>query len=287
VNAPSLPTSGTCLVTFDAGLGPRAGVLSGDRVVPIPGHRDVGSLLRAGVALDTLAPTHDGVAVDAVTLLRPILEPGAVFCLGLNFRTHIEELGMAIPTVPTLFSKLSRSLADPYASVAVPAASLCLDYEGELAVVIGTGGRDVAPADAWDHVAGLCVFNDISVRDYQRRSSQWFAGKTFQRSSPIGPALVSVDGAPDLADRELRVTVNGEERQHAWLGDLVFDVPTMVADLSRIVTLEPGDVIAMGTPGGVGIGATPERFLAPGDRVDVAITGLGTLSTTIAAGDGD
>jgi acylpyruvate hydrolase len=220
----------------------------------------------------------DGRAFDAEDLLRPILAPEAVVCVGLNYRTHILEMGRELPTEPTLFSKLPRALTDPYADVELPAASDRIDYEAELAAVIGKGGRDIAVEDAWDHVAGLTVLNDVTARDFQRRTIQWFAGKTFQASTPIGPWLVTTDELGDLGGRELRLTVNGQQRQRARLDDLVFDVPTLVADLSRIIELQPGDVIATGTPGGVG--EPQELFLRDGDVVEVSIDGIGAIRNT-------
>jgi acylpyruvate hydrolase len=184
-------------------------------------------------------------------------------------------MGRELPTHPTLFSKLPRALTDPYADIELPCASPQMDYEGELAVVIGVGGRDIDPRAAWDHVFGLTVANDVTARDFQRRTIQWFAGKTFQRSTPVGPWIVTADDAGPLDALELTVTVNGELRQRASLGDLVFDVPALVADLSRIVALEPGDLILTGTPGGVGEKAG--RFLGDGDVVEVAVDQVGVL----------
>jgi acylpyruvate hydrolase len=196
----------------------------------------------------------------------------------MNYRAHILEMGRELPTRPTLFSKLPRALTEPFADVALPRASEQVDYEGELAVVIGTGGRDIPAERALEHVAGLTVLNDVSMRDFQRRTLQWFAGKTWQASTPVGPWIVTLDEVGDLDSRNLTTTVNGEVRQHASLGDLVFDVPTLVADLSAIVDLEPGDIIATGTPGGVG--EPTKRFLAPGDVVEVRIDGIGAIRTT-------
>jgi acylpyruvate hydrolase len=218
------------------------------------------------------------VPLEPARLLCPVLEPGAVVCVGLNYRTHILEMGRELPEEPTLFSKLPRALTDPYADIELPAASAKWDYEAELAIVIGSGGRNIAYEEAWSHVAGLTILNDVTARDYQRRTIQWFAGKTFQRSTPVGPWIVTPDELGDLSERELRLTVNGEERQRATLGDLVFDVPALVADLSRIVELEPGDMIATGTPGGVG---EPQgTFLHPGDEVEVSIDGIGAIRNT-------
>jgi acylpyruvate hydrolase len=269
------------LATLATDEGPCAAVIGGDReAVLVGGYADVGELLRAGGLDAARAASRDGVAIrlDAERLLRPVLQPGAIVCVGLNYRSHILEMGRELPTDPTLFAKLPRALTDPYADVELPAASEQVDYEGELAVVIGTGGRNVAREDAWAHVAGLTILNDVTARDFQRRTLQWFAGKTFQASTPMGPWVVTPDELGQLADRELRVTVNGEERQRSVLGDLVFDVPALVADLSTIVELCPGDVIATGTPGGVG--APEGKFLQPGDVVAVQIDGLGEIRNT-------
>ena len=270
------------LGTFRTDDGPRAVVVRDDDVVPVDGYADVGDLLRDGAAglelARAAAERGEALPLDRERLMRPILEPRAVVCVGLNYRTHILEMGRELPAVPTLFAKLPRALTDPYATVALPSPSEQVDYEGELAVVIGTGGRDIAPEDAWSHVAGLTILNDVTARDFQRRTIQWFAGKTFQGSTPVGPWIVTPDELGPLDEREIRLTVNGEPRQRAVLGDLVFDVPALVADISRIVELEPGDLIATGTPGGVGEPAG--RFLRDGDVVEVEIDGIGSLRNT-------
>lgn len=266
------------LATIRTGHGPRAAVVRGGEVVVLDRYADVGALLADPDGLDAArAAERDGAGapVERERLLRPVLEPGAIVCVGLNYRTHILEMGRELPTDPTLFAKLARALTDPFADVELPAASDQVDYEAELAIVIGRGGRDVRREDAWDHVAGVTVLNDVTARDFQRRTIQWLAGKTFQSSTPMGPWIVTPDEAGDLSGKAISLTVNGEERQRALLGDLVFDVPALVADLSRIVELAPGDVIATGTPGGVG---EPQgRFLADGDVVEVTIEGIGSI----------
>jgi acylpyruvate hydrolase len=265
--------------------GPRAAVVTDDGVALIDGYADVGALLRGGDA--GLAAARQAEAegprrpIDNAHLLRPVLAPGAIVCVGLNYRTHILEMGRDLPTQPTLFTKLPRALTDPYAEIELPRVSEQVDYEAELAVVIGTGGRDIDPDRAWDHVGGLTVLNDVTARDFQRRTLQWFAGKTFQASTPVGPWVVTPDEFGDLAGRELWLTVNGEERQRSSLGDLVFDVPALVADLSRIVELEPGDIIATGTPGGVG--EPSGAFIRDGDVVEVHIDGIGSIRNTFRA----
>jgi acylpyruvate hydrolase len=272
------------LATIATTDGTAAVVLRGDDAVRVDGYADVGALLRdvdGMSAARTAERDAPGEALDPDRLLRPVLAPGAVVCVGLNYRTHILEMGRELPTDPTLFSKLPRAMTDPFADIALPRASSKIDYEAELGVVIGTGGSDIAREDAWDHVAGLTIVNDVTARDFQRRTVQWFAGKTFQDSTPWGPWIVTPDEIGDLTDRTLRLTVNDEERQRATLGDLVFDVPALVADLSRIVTLEPGDLIATGTPGGVGV--AQDRFLQPGDAVTVEIDGIGAIRNTFGA----
>jgi acylpyruvate hydrolase len=259
--------------------GTQAVVITRDGAIPVRGYRDIGALLSAGESGWQAArrAESDGEAqpFEDARLLRPVLDPPGIVCVGLNYATHIKEMGRELPTSPTLFAKLPRALTDPYADVVLPPPSRQVDYEGELAVIIGRRGRYVRAADAADHIAGLTVLNDVTARDYQRRTLQWFAGKTFQESTPMGPWIVTLDELGDLSELELRLSVNGEQRQRAALGDLVFDIAALVADISQIVELLPGDVIATGTPGGVGEAA--DTFLADGDTVEVAIDGIGVL----------
>jgi acylpyruvate hydrolase len=248
---------------------------------------DVGALLRAGEdGWRDADVAQDGGGSDALEpgrLRRPVVDPGAVVCVGHNYRRHLAEMGRDVPEHPTLFGKLARALTDPYADVRLPRCSASVDYEGELAVVIGAGGRDIAVTEAWDAVAGLTVLNDVTMRDYQRRTIQWFAGKNFQASTPVGPWLVTPDELADLATQRLTVAVNGDPRQETVLGDLLFDVPTLVSDISSIMRLEPGDLIATGTPGGVGHAMDPPRYLGDGDVVEVEIQGIGQLRTRFRA----
>jgi acylpyruvate hydrolase len=273
------------LATLDRGGRTAAVVLDDGHAVEIrdaggSAYADVGALLADATGLQRAreaAAGGGGEPYAAADLRRPILAPGAVFCVGLNYATHIREMGRDLPEHPTLFSKLSRALTDPFADIPLPRHSVKVDYEGELAAVIGRGGRDIDAADAWSHVAGVTVLNDVTMRDYQRRTVQWFAGKTWEGSTPFGPDIVTLDEVGDLGARELLVRVNGQERQRSKLDDLVFDVPTLVADISRIVTLQPGDIIATGTPGGVGVAMDPQSFLSDGDEVEVEISGIGTI----------
>jgi acylpyruvate hydrolase len=243
------------------------------------GFADVGALLRAGDV--------DGAPTEPLTgehrLLRPVLEPAAIVCVGINYGEHIREMGRETPTSPTLFLKLAQALADPDAEVELPPESAQPDYEGELVAVIGRGGRRIARDDALAHVVGVTLMNDVTMRDFQYRSLQWFAGKSWRGSTPVGPEVVTLDELDGLQDRVLETAVNGEPRQRATIGDLIFDIPSLVADVSQIVELAPGDLIATGTPGGVGHAADPPRYLAPGDVVEVSLEGVGTLRTTFAS----
>ena len=279
------------LITLALGTRTAAAVRTGpDRaIVPggaaAPSWPDVGALLAAGGLDAGTVPGGEEVTFGPEMLRRPVLQPGGVFCIGLNYRAHILEMGRALPEHPTVFSKLARALTDPYADLEVPKAGAGrLDYEGELGVVIGRTGRDIARENAHEYVAGYTVVNDMTARDYQERTAQWFAGKTWQELTPVGPAVVTPDEVGDLATRELLVTVDGRVRQRASLGDLVFDVPDLISDLSRIVELRPGDLIATGTPGGVGDKMVPPGYLTHGQTVEVTITGVGTLANTVRIG---
>lgn len=239
-------------------------------------YRDVGELL-GDKTWRAQAERASEPADRSWRLLRPILEPGATVCVGLNYRKHVLEMGRQLPTVPTLFSKLPRALTDPETTIPLPSQSNMMDYEGELVIVIGEGGRNIPYAEAWDAVAGFTLLNDVTARDFQKRSLQWFAGKSWERSTPVGPALVTADELTNFTEREISTRVNGEERQRSPMSDLIFDVPTLVSDLSQVITLQPGDMIASGTPGGVGDAMKPPSYLQPGDVVEISFDGIGTL----------
>ncbi len=239
---------------------------------------DVGALLRGLV---------DDAATEPLTgehrIVRPVLFPSAIVCAGVNYGAHVREMGRETPTSPTLFLKLSQALTDPDATVVIPPESSKVDYEGELVAVIGRGGRRIPREQALEHVAGVTLMNDVTMRDFQYRSLQWFAGKSWRASTPIGPEIVTLDELGDLAALELTTAVNGEVRQTGAIGDLIFDIPALVADISQVIELSPGDLIATGTPGGVGHAMDPPRYLASGDVVEVTVDGVGTLRTTFAA----
>jgi acylpyruvate hydrolase len=269
------------LGTLAAGDETTAAVFVDGACAAIPGFADAGALLRAGPV--GLASARAGIArgleaYNAADLRAPVLEPGAIVCVGLNFRAHITEMGRELPTAPTLFAKLPRALCGPSEEVPLTSLSKAVDYEGEMVVVIGQRARAVPEERAHEVVAGYTLMNDVSMRDLQYRSMQWFAGKNVEASTPVGPWIVTADEV-DPSALTLRTTVNGELRQEAPLSDLIFDTARLVADVSRLMTLEPGDLIATGTPGGVGHSFAPPRHLADGDIVEVSVDGLGTLRT--------
>ena len=238
----------------------------------------------------------DPIALADTRLLAPIgTFPRNIFCIGKNYRAHALEFttsgfdssgGAAtpsdvIPTSPIVFSKSFTSVIGPGDVIeSHPTLTSMLDYEAELAVVIGRGGRDIALDDALDHVFGYTIVNDVTARDRQQRHRQWLLGKSMDTFCPMGPAVVTADEI-DLANTTVECRVNGELRQKASVADLIFDVPTLIRDLSAGMTLVPGDVIATGTPAGVGIGFDPPRFLEPGDEVSATIEPIGTLTNRI------
>lgn len=217
-----------------------------------------------------------------LTLLPPVPAPGKMICIGLNYALHAKEGGNPIPDYPAVFLRGATSLVAHDQPMLRPRASQKLDWEAELAIVIGRRARHVSEADALSVIAGYACFNEGSVRDFQRKSTQWTVGKNFDRTGAFGPEIVTVDEVSPGADNlRIMTRVNGQVMQDSTTGDMIFKVPRLIAILSEVMTLEPGDVIATGTPSGVGYARTPPRFLAPGDVVEVEIEGLGVLRNTI------
>ena len=203
-------------------------------------------------------------------------KPDKIICVGLNYRAHILEMGRELPEHPTLFAKFRRTLIGANDDIVLPAVSEQVDWEAELAVIVGAPARHVSVEQAAGCIAGYSVLNDVSVRDYQNRTLQWLQGKTFEATTPVGPWLVTADEAGGPS-REITCEVDGEQMQKADTADLVFDPATLVSYISTIITLEPGDIIATGTPGGVGLARTPPRFLTDGSTVVTRIAGVGEL----------
>ena len=218
-----------------------------------------------------------------IRLLPPVPAPPKILCVGRNYAEHAREGGNEPPELPIFFGRFPHSLLPPGEPFVLPAVSPQADFEGELAAVIGTGGSHIPESQALNHVCGYTIFNDISIRDFQRRTSQWMLGKNFDRSGALGPALVTREEVPDPQALTLTVDVSGERMQEAHTGAMIFSVAHLIAYVSQALTLEPGDLIATGTPSGVGGARKPPRWLRAGDMVRVSITRLGVLETPIVA----
>lgn len=222
--------------------------------------------------------------VSHVHVLPPIPVPPKIVCLGLNYRDHAEEAHASIPERPILFSKPSTVIVGPDDFVVYPAISSQVDYEIELAVIIGKKGRDIPESSAFNHVGGYTIFNDISARDIQFADKQWFRGKSFDTFAPTGPYLVLSDQVADPHRLKMELRVNGEIRQGSTTANMIFKIPQLIAFISSVMTLEPGDIIATGTPAGVGFYAKPEkRLLKPGDLIEAEIEGLGVLRNRVVS----
>lgn len=233
-------------------------------------------------ALAGLRAEAEAIPLAEVELLPPVPDSGWIVCVGLNYRSHIAEMRHSVsPDHPTLFTRKLSSLVGAGAALVRPAASEQFDYEGELAVVIGRGGRHIPEERAMEHVAGYSCFNDGSIRAWQRHTSQFTAGKNFDRSGAMGPWLVTAHSVPDWRALTLTTRLNGETVQDGRLSDLIFPLPRLIAYISTVTELQPGDVIATGTPEGVGAGRTPPLWMKAGDRVEVEIPGIGTLSNPV------
>ncbi|SPT51248.1 fumarylacetoacetate hydrolase family protein [Actinomadura madurae] len=230
-----------------------------------------------------LAGESAAVPSADVRLLPPVPDPDKILCIGLNYRDHAAEAGLALPSHPMVFAKFRNSLVGCADPIVLPGIPDRIDYEAELAVVIGRTGREIPESAALDHVAGVMTFNDVSARDLQNATSQWTLGKSVDTFGPCGPHLVTLDEIDDIADLQLRTRVNEALVQDGTTAQMVFSVPELVAYLSRAMTLEPGDIIATGTPAGVGFKRTPPVLLTEGDLVEVEIPGVGTTRNPVIA----
>lgn len=278
------------LVSFGAPGAEVGGVLVGTGVVPLRelGFGDrVGDVLRHGRLAELRAtaariPPDTGIGRDTLRLGPPLPDAGQIVCVGLNYRAHAEEQGQAWPEAPLLFGKAPGAMTGCRDPIELPLDDAdTVDYEVELVAVIGRRARRVAPGDALDHVAGYMVGNDVSARRWQKHDGQWFRAKSCDTFFPCGPALVTADEVGDYRRLRLHTTIDGERLQDATAEDMIHDLPAVIAHLSRSTTLHPGDLIATGTPAGVGCYRQPRRFLRPGDRVRCAIDGLGTLDNPV------
>ncbi len=274
------------LATLRSADGATAVVIADQTATAITGASDVGALL-ADPHWRARAEAADGerrrLADIADAEWAPVVpHPGKIVCVGLNYRSHILEMGRALPEYPTLFAKYAEALVGPFDPIEVPVhADAAVDWEAELAIVIGAPVRDADEATAAAAIAGYSVLNDVTMRDYQNRTLQWLQGKTFENTTPFGPWLVTVDEfGPGPG---IRCAVNGQRVQDARTDDLVFSPAALVSYISGIVTLRPGDVIATGTPGGVGHARTPARYLSIGDELHTEVEGIGILRNLVVS----
>jgi acylpyruvate hydrolase len=238
---------------------------------------------RALLQADSPAARALALPVEAVRRRAPILNPRKLICLGQNYADHAAEAQAPVPTEPILFSKYATSIIGPDEPILLPAVSQQVDFEVELACILGRGGRHIHTAHALEHVAGYTVFHDVSARDYQlgKPGKQWMAGKSFDTFAPMGPALVTADEVPDPHALDIRCTVSGQMMQSSNTRHLIFSIPEIIAYCSHIFTLEPGDVIATGTPGGIGYARNPQRFLRDGDVVEMEVSNVGVLRNPV------
>jgi len=238
--------------------------------------------LLAGGAIDSLKTAEGGsVALGDVTLLPTIPNPDKIICIGLNYLGHIKETGRDKPARPSIFTRYPSTLVGHGVAMIRPKVSDTFDFEGEFGVIIGKAGRNIPAARALDHVAGYTCFNDGSIREWQRHTTQFWAGKNFDRSGSMGPWLVSADEIPDPSKQTMETRLNGEVVQSTPISDLAFSIPELIEYISTVTELLPGDVIATGTPSGVGAFREPKLWMKPGDTVEVEISGIGTLSNPI------
>lgn len=271
------------LATLRTADGTAAARLDGDTYTIIEGCDDLSELL-AEPEWRELAEAASGktVAASEAELETLLPAPSKVICVGLNYATHIKEMGRELPEHPTLFAKFADSLTGPYDDVVAPAEDEMLDWECELGMVIGADAYRVSEGDAAEYIAGYTIVDDVSMRGYQNRTIEWLQGKIWQSSTPVGPCLVTSDEF-DPSDAVISTRINGEAMQEANTGDLVFTPAKLVAYLSAIITLRAGDLVITGTPGGVGLAREPRVFMKAGDVVEVEVAGIGRLKNRIVA----
>jgi 2-keto-4-pentenoate hydratase/2-oxohepta-3-ene-1,7-dioic acid hydratase in catechol pathway len=280
------------LVTFDKNGQPAPGILQDDRVVDLGGlapdmPRDWPTLfgddnLERLRAMAETAPREASLPREALTLLPPIPASPKILCVGLNYRAHAAETGAKIPLTPIFFVRFPSSMVGDGQPIVRPSASEQFDYEGEMVAVIGRAAHHVPPERALDHVVGYGIFNDGSLRDYQKAGKQWTLGKNADASGAFGPAIVTADEVPAGASGlRVETRVDGEVLQEGRTDDMIFDVAHLVSKASEVMTLEPGTILVTGTPPGVGMAREPQRWLKPGETVAISIEGLGTLTNTV------
>jgi 2-keto-4-pentenoate hydratase/2-oxohepta-3-ene-1,7-dioic acid hydratase in catechol pathway len=263
---------------------PRPGVLQSDAVIDLgPEYDDTLAVIAAGITAIDNPAAHPSHKLDEIRLLAPIANPPRIFAIGLNYRDHAAESKMALPSAPVVFFKMPTAIVGPGDAIVLPRNSAEPDYEAELAFVIGKGGYRI-PATAWrDHVYGYTIINDVSARDVQRATSQWSLAKSFPTYCPMGPAIVTADEIADPHQLAISLSIDGETLQNSNTRELIFKIPELIEYVSSITPLLPGDIVSTGTPSGVGMGRTPQRWLQPGETVTVTIEGLGSLTNPVVA----
>lgn len=276
------------LVSFKVDGRASYGALKGEQLVDL-GQRlgtryaDLRAVLAAGALpeLEASLRSAPALALADIELLPVIPNPGKILCVGLNYKSHVAETKRPDADKPAVFVRFADTLIAAGAPLVKPGVTQCFDYEGELAVVIGRGGRNISQADAFNHVAGYACFNDATARDWQRHTHQWIPGKNFAGTGAFGPALVTADEVGDVNLLSIATRLNGEVVQQASLADLIFTIPAIIEYVSAFTELNPGDVIATGTPGGVGDRRAPPRYLNHGDVLEVEISRVGCLRNTV------
>ena len=285
------------LVTFSAHGQQRMGVLRADDTIADVCRADSGlpedilDFLAAGEptrqqAARVVAGIGDAHVLDQQTarLGPPIPRPGKILCIGINYKDHIEETNSETPEHPVVFSKYANAIIGPQDPIQLPAVSRMVDYEAEFAVVMGRTARNVSRAEALDYVGGYTILYDVSARDYQKRTSQWVMGKSPDTFAPIGPVVVTADAIPDPHTLDIKLRLNGKEMQSSNTRQLLFTVNDLIQDITSLITLEPGDIISTGTPGGVGMAREPQVLLKPGDVVEVEIENIGVQVNPVIQG---
>lgn len=280
-------------VTFEIAGQARPGIVSDVNTVldlSFIGFPSLLSFIEAGpdarLKAETLAdqsPAQARHRLEDIKLLAPIPKPRKLICVGLNYRDHAAETNTPIPKVPTIFNKFATAVIGPGANIVLPKLSKAPDYEAEFAFVIGRGGRYIAPESWADHVFGYTIVNDVTARDFQRATSQWLMGKTFDTFAPMGPWIVTADAVPDPHDLDIQMEIGGETLQDSNTRELIFKIPDLIAFLSGVFTLEPGDIVSTGTPAGVGFARKPPRYLQPGEETIVRIAAIGELRNPVVA----
>jgi 2-keto-4-pentenoate hydratase/2-oxohepta-3-ene-1,7-dioic acid hydratase in catechol pathway len=276
------------LATVERGTGQSGpAVIEGPQCTLIEGVNSLDELIRkvpSGLGIAEFA-SSDAIPLDQVRLMAPLLHPGKLICIGLNYSDHAHEVGARAPEIPIVFSKFASAIIGPGEPIRLPAIATQVDYEAELVVVIGREGKNIPRDSALEHVFGYCCGNDVSSRDWQKGKPgrQWLLGKTFDTFAPLGPTIVTADEIADPQNLAIQLRLNGQTMQSSNTSQMIFPIDQLIEHVSKFFALEPGDLIFTGTPPGVGMGRDPQVFLQAGDRVEVEIEGLGVLSNPVQA----